>query len=673
MATFSTRGPEVGASGIGAQQVVGANRPSISNTISEIGNIAQKTGAAAAPAIEAEGLEAAEDAQLTLNAGIAAANAGLDEVPPGVDIGEKDFKLIQEGLAQGKLDRTQAKLLTSNIIKKRTAERPFFSRKIREAADQAQGFDSRYELTKAFFTNFDKAGSNKPNATDQKINRWIESGAIKNRQEGLELLSNNEVDQIRADKVKRDLEQGTIDAEAGFQEISRINQRAIQQDILGPLRVQFNSGVPITPEMLADSVNAARDGAKMRLADSLTGVAIDPARRRAMEAELDQQYTYAQEAVNAMGTDKIGRAFLDGFVTQDKLWGRQALPVMTKLTNALGERNAGEVFKLMNTAANNPAKFRLLVKNNPAFGEIVSAMDMNPTEASKMLQESYTKFMNGGKLTQEESVAADVVIADLYSKIDQEGKQSVVDRILAQGQNVKGTSLLARKGGRENATPEQVKFMVDNYKAGVNTIQKNLVDAIKDNPNLKLILDEDSGEPRVVDTERGIIREVTFGPIAEEANKLNIWSNAARNGWAKDLGVKDVGTFNRNFIKGVNNAAGVQPAPAPKAQPEQFNLPDALGGALDTVDQVVGDATGLNALDETLGLREPAALPLTETPAPAGSGVLLPAEQIALESRLESSNIPVERRAIVMKEIMRRQERMAQEARLKATMATGGI
>lgn len=552
MTSFVQQTEGVQPTGIGNQQIVQRDNSHI-NTLAKavdstfqaadaIGTVVGKQKAVdivseAQQQVDTEQKEAEEFAQLEALGDDASAN----------DIARKTA-LLEKGVAQGRISRENARLRVADLVTKGIEENPIFASKIRDSASRLLGFNPESEAVRQFFGAFEPAGSGaKPNATEQRA-QFLSENTDLSLTSARQLIAQQDMIDLQKNIRQDRLSIGDMTADQALAERSAADSLEGVNNLFGDALALKRDGQEINVDtwrqLATKHENAFVNATLQEYRESRIPVTSEVEAK--VRANAKQRYDALVEDIGEFDTGFLTKQNLDRLVTAQKMFGAQAMPTFSLLTNAYGDRTAASLIDLYANAAGNPARLQAILGANPAMSRFVDILNSDPAEFNRMLNNSVLKLADPSSTITENDIPLIDFFADQVLKTaNPEERESAIQLLIDKGMPAKATSILGTQGA-STATPREKAIMKGEWDLAQGVLPEQIADEINFGNNSDVL------------TNQGVSIDVTpqgtltlnkskpdgspdpqrfLHPAWNSVQKLNVFLNSADRGWGKDLGI----------------------------------------------------------------------------------------------------------------------------------------
>lgn len=575
MATFQQQAPEVQNVGIGDQRIVNTAE-------SGYGDVVNTFAQGAGIALDKYARDTAESKAQEI---VSAAQKGLDEsVAQAEDFGSDDpavmgvhntARKLNKAISQGTVTREHARLLVSNSVVKAIEEQPWLSRQIRQAASNLLGFDPKSEAAKQYFGMFNTReelmSAKKKDKTPYEKTRDDYISVLGDSAETRELAKTAYMRKLEAERIGEDLALGNAKSEVAYRELSNLDNLEATTNVFGAMKRMSDSGQPFSQALWKQTIDeqAQSSWAAISLALSKSKYPPDSTTMAKFKAEHDNRYNSLYGMVGNYGAEVVGAENLKRISLLNELYVNEALPTYKALTDGLGDRTASSLMDIIASADGSPEKQAALIKLNPGMATLFESFGGDPKDFKKKVFDSMKRLTDPNytreTMTPADAATLDVIATTAADKAPAEERESVVEMLSSKGFTNKALSVVFKRP-RSAATDKEVQTVKNEWNTVKATSTNNILiglselaaDATKGGVTFKVITDSKTGQPNIVAYQgkhlAGGERQLVRHPIADQIEKINKFLRASNNGWATDLGVKNVAQEARDWVTTLNEA-----------------------------------------------------------------------------------------------------------------------
>ena len=516
------------------------------------------------------------------------------------------FNSIASAVAQGSTTQAAASLKLESELKRMTNANPGFGPDLRSLARDIAGYDpSNFQLRQMLNINRPNKTAAKKTAFD-KINDEADAIVQGFAAGGLKLDHNAMVFMIAKDKqatfqtsiIDSQLKTNESDAAAwlsarraqGGGQTSRILANIAQAKIQG-------QGV-IDTIGYQNLIEKAKQETKNEFFQSFqkAGKTLTLSVQQEISKGIDSDYAEIEKAVKENGFGKILDEKLNTIAKVDKLWGTSQNRKLARLTNAHGERVASQLIELMANAGS-PGQLDLLVKFIPGLQSHIAANNITSQDAAAKNLEVIDKILQGKtNFTAEDltfrPAAESIIYGDDMPKDLRE--QAVIQ--MGKTEPVRTTAYLAKPDQRRKASDKEVKFMTQQFQINGDKLVKDIAHDLAGGGGLKVKLGENNQiTATIAKSQKGVTQDL---PTTTNAiRQLQIYIDAADNGWSGDLGVST--TFAADTLREIETQAEkLRTGDRSNATSSAANQTNSGQSAQDIANQIESLQSQLKALQE---------------------------------------------------------------------------
>ena len=261
------------------------------------------------------------------------------------------------------------------------------------------------------------------------------------------------------------------------------------------------------------------------------------------------RYDAIRQQLESFDTGELNKKTLERLVTTQKLFGAEALPTFSFLTNAFGERTASSLLDLYANVAGNPERLRAVLDSNPSLKPFIGILETDPDTFSRMVNASVTKLDDPDATLN----AEDVALTDFF--INQVGKnmpptehESLIEKLSSKGMPSKAVSSLSSRG-HAIATPREEKFMQSQWDLAQQILPDQINTLIEQGNESPILTDQGVS---VAVTDEGLLTLEKFKadgvtpdpqrflhPAFNDIQKINQFLKSTDKGWGDSLGITD--------------------------------------------------------------------------------------------------------------------------------------
>jgi hypothetical protein len=457
------------------------------------------------------------------------------------------FKRIANAVRQGAKSEAAAALETEATVRRLVSQTPGFGSEIKQLARELVGFDpSGYALRQILGVDKPR-GSTRQTAQEKRIE---EAQVI---QDGLARVGQNiPLDTILGNLAIRDrakMQQEILDADLdiGTHNLRQWAQTSFVEagpdltaTLLNVAQMGAEGGVT-EPAQYTNAVIQQREAHKQLFRSQVASRGgMDVGQAQAIEGQIDSLYAPLLKSVEQNQLGKLLETKLDVVAKVNQLWGKQATPKLTRIVDAYGPQVGGQILEMMSNIAD-PKQFELVFSFDPGLREVIQQGKLTQTQAADGVEAVISKVISGENLTEDDLQFRKMAETLVTQPGNKETREAFVKGLGQGGAPVRAVSILTEKVHRSQATPDEIKFVKNQFDTYVGTaatedVPGNLVDSIA-RELLELDVQGIQGQLQATPiTQRGI-RAAMMGlaPKATGQVKLTIPYDPTRQGTALDF------------------------------------------------------------------------------------------------------------------------------------------
>lgn len=535
------------------------------------------------------------------------------------------FRRIASAVSQGSLPQNAAALEAEAAVKQLVAQTPGFSQEIRGLARELLGYDPtgfalRQTLDISSARTTAKTESEKRQEEAQAISDGLsKAGYSVPADTILGMMATSEINEIAKKTADTELDLGAISFDGWFNKAIVEPGVNIAESLSHIAMLRAEEGGVVEPTKYANAVIQQREAIKRTVqqrAAKSGGVSTEQ-----LTGKFNRIDDMFQPLLDMIENNDMGNVLANTIETQaniDKMWGRDHLPMLTRVNNVF-PAIAPELFQMLNDIAD-PNQFELLYPKGTPMREVVDAFNVNTQNGSNVplsneVLNTLSKLRRGEQLTEEERQKLPVVESAVTK--DRPGRDKVREQYIEDlgnsGLEVRSASILATKVPAIKATDKEKTYFNRLFTRHVGQpaqedLPGNLIDDVADE-YLALNPDLITEDLRLIHTEQGSrsfretmmllpapgmialqspklsVKGKFYGGIEREfqspaMKKLQVYIDAVHRGnWGDVFGVnKD--TFAQDLVDRVNSRIA---AKREQDRPEDslFNYYDTITGVRD--------------------------------------------------------------------------------------------
>ena len=496
------------------------------------------------------------------------------------------YNSIAQARAQGALTENAAALQLEATTRRLMHETPGFGPEIQQLARELAGYDpTNYDLQQILDVNKPKthtltASEKMSQEADAIVSAFSGVGRNIDKKDVIYHMAEAKVNETTNNALKYELSNHDI----GFAQY--VNATA---DVHGPdlgktltliAGMTKEKGGITQPQQYVNLVIQQREDAKNELRKTAAEMGVSQDELDKGLSALDKQYEPVIKSTQDNALGKILDTQLDETSKLARIWGKQALPNLTRLVDAFPNSNIPSQVISMMANASDPNSFNLLLDFYPGLKALIKNGVETPKSVANKMSQATIKILNGEELSSEDMKYEPLAERAVLSQPNAgDLREKYIDKLSEQAP-VRAASLLATSVPRSNARPGEVKYLKRQYDLFVGrqdgTDNPTLVDNVaKDIPkdrlnSLKVEMqkktittgwDYQHGTPitttrtvpvitfdnRVKYTSQGVETYSNAEPLPDSLRQLQVFVNATSNGYGKDFGV-DPNTFAQTLV-----------------------------------------------------------------------------------------------------------------------------
>jgi len=556
MVTFAQEAPGVQPVGIGNQQIINRDTSGsgalvgvanqVARGIDKFGDVSAKSTAStlvpdAQARVQREQLESDE-------LGVLSGMTDLNEA----EIARKTA-LLDRGVKAGRLTRENARLRVANLVTQAIEEQPMFQDKIRKAASSLLGFNPEAEGVRQFFGSFQPQGQVRkdPNLVQAEFMASQNFGTVETN---LKTIAQSQSLALQKKIATDQLVLGNLSADKYFTQTTVADTIKSQNTIMSTVKQLADDGQVVDENVWGQTINAERDSswnAFFTVLKANNKVPNDETLTR-LRASHDARYERIFESVKKFDSSFLTKQNLERLQVAQQAFAAEAFPVMTFLTNAYGDRLAGQFLDMIKDANGNQKQLEEIFGSSGGFGDIAKVLTDNPKEFTDRFRHILETLPDLSQpIEAKDSGYVDLIVKAALAAPPEE-REKVFNSLQDRGKTNKTSSAIGQLPAT-GTTPNEKKFMKDNWSVVQTVSPITISDIITDtntggetgdvhviasNGNLVIVAQRRPSAFSPIDTQR-VPTQLPKHPANDEVQKINLYLNAVKGrGWGSTLDVK---------------------------------------------------------------------------------------------------------------------------------------
>ena len=469
------------------------------------------------------------------------------------------FKRIANAVSQGAMSENAAAIELESTVKRLTTETPGFGPEIRQAARDLAGFDpTGYTLQQILNINKPK-GSTSKTAWEKRledaqatVNSLKAVGVDVPLRTVLGSLGQLDVAKTENDTAEALLNTNSISFEQYAQK-TVFDKGPDTKGLLNNISQLSGKGGVLNTQDYINAVTSQREQTKQFIRQKAAQFGgVDTPRLTKLLSAVDEQYQPLIDNVQQNDLGELLKKKLGVMAQLDVLWGRQALPNVTRWNNAFGDKITSTMIDLMANTAD-PAQFELLYSFDPMMKQLIDGGKATQPEIAKRINDLQWKVLHNIQPDASDLIFQTAADNAIMSTNNSELRTDYLSALSKQAP-VRAFSLMAdqrwkasdvdvnRMRGDFNHfvgqdSPKSPQVLLKRLSSGLDTHQ---VDNLHINAKGQLVT-----TPHV--TEGAPIPPKSVEMQTDDMVRLQTFIKAVNNGWDRDFGVnKD--TFGQELI-----------------------------------------------------------------------------------------------------------------------------
>lgn len=563
---------------IGHQQIVQKDLSYLNTAIGAVDTAIEGAGIVRESVGKQKAKDIVQEAQMQVDQEVAESEELAKITSLGSKAGLEDLlkktKLLEKGVAQGKITRENARLRVANLVTKGIEENPFTADIIRQSATEMLGFNPQSEAVRQFFGAFEPAGTTSPSSKLEKDAAAISLATGKTINESKKLLGRRLALQAKADIDKLEYEAGVKTTSDYIANTLSATSAGASERFQTSLLAIKKSGGDISKDAMKAQVLSDKLSVKNAI---LTEVrknkgTTSPEMIANLDSQLDTIYgDYIEIAESSDSLDSAIRE-LSLYDTMTQLGVVEVAPEIRRGKLILGERGLSTYMDLVAAAGGDEQQLKSLFKMSPLLAEAHSLLtDEEKTKGfPKVIHGVMTKLYDGtiknpdgtANTTDAEVKVIDGLQQSLANdKADPETRDQIRKLFEDNGLGARASQVVL--GARASlATPEQKAYIKNKWNTLSGRSISDLISQITEDSNKSLVIEATPQGLKVTRRKMspaGLVRVPATGHDAyDTATAINQYLQATSRGWGDVLNITDPAKLANDIATKVNDALNKQ-------------------------------------------------------------------------------------------------------------------
>lgn len=471
------------------------------------------------------------------------------------------FSAIASSVAQGATAQSTAALRLESELKRMTNANPGFGPELRAWARNIAGYDpSNFQLRQILNINRPNKAAAKKTAFDKMneeasaiVGGFAAGGVTLDHNAVLFTLTQDKQAQFKANLLDNQLKINEFSASKWLADRRAVSNGQTTRMLANIAKAKTEGGILDTPAYM-NLIKEAKQETKNEFFQAFqkSGKLLDMKSQQEIVDGINADFAEVEKAVAENGFGKLLDEKLNTIVRIDKMWGTTQNRRLARLSNAHGERIASQLIEVM-ASAGSPGQLQLLIEFIPALKAHVGTNNISAQESAAKNMDVINKLISGDpNLTAEDLLYRPAAESIIYG--DTMPKDAREAAVIAMGttEPVRTTAWLSKSDQRRKASDKEVKFMVQQFQINGDKLVKGIAKDIATNTGFKIKLEDDGKiSATIAKSRKGV--EQNLPTTTNAIRQLQIYIDAARNGWSNDLGVS--ATFAKDTVEEINRQA----------------------------------------------------------------------------------------------------------------------